>query len=33
MGDMISEKNRYEKLYKCVFMSHSLELSDTMSGA
>jgi hypothetical protein len=33
MGDMICKKNGSKKLYKCVFMSRSRDLSDTMSGA
>jgi hypothetical protein len=33
MGDTINERNGSKKQYKCVFMSRSLELSDTISGA
>jgi hypothetical protein len=33
MGDIISEKNGSEKLYICVLMSRSLELSDTVTSA
>ena len=29
----MNEKDRSNKLYKCVFMSRSLELSDIMSSA
>jgi hypothetical protein len=33
MGDIISEKNESKRLYICVFMSRSLELSDSVTSA